>query len=66
MSTPNQIVAERTIAALEANDILLPASTKGLADKLANGRVGGSDWITLIGLDDKSRKQNAKNETQKH
>ena len=54
------------IAALEAKDVLLSASTKGLADKLATGRLGGSDWGTLFGLDDKTRKQNAKDETQKH
>lgn len=66
MSNPNQIVAERIVAALEAKDILLPASTKGLADKLAAGRVGGSDWVTVLGLDDKTRKQNAKDKTEKH
>ena len=66
MNNPNQIVAERIIAALETKDILLPASTKGLADKLAAGRLGSSDWVTLFGLDEKTRKQNAKDETQKH
>lgn len=66
MSNPNQIVAERIVAALEAKDILLPASTKGLAGKLEAGRYGTSDWVTLFGLDDKTRKQNAKDETQKH
>jgi hypothetical protein len=66
MSNPNQIVAERIVAALEAKDILLPASTKGLAAKLEAGRYGSSDWVTLFGLDDKTRKQNAKDETQKH
>lgn len=66
MSNPNQIVAEFIANILESKDVLLPASTKGLADKLAAGRVGSSDWITLFGLDDKTRKQNAKEETQKH
>jgi hypothetical protein len=66
MSNPNQIVAERIVAALEAKDILLPASTKGLAAKLEAGRYGSSDWVTLFGLDNKTRKQNAKDETQKH
>ena len=66
MSNPNQIVAEHIIAALEAKDILLPASTKGLAAKLETGRCGSSDWITLFGLDNETRKQNAKDETQKH
>jgi hypothetical protein len=66
MNNPNQIVAERIVAALEAKDILLPASTKGLAGKLEAGRYSSSDWVTLLGLDDKTRKQNAKAETQKH
>ncbi len=66
MSSPSQIVAERIIAALEAKNVLLPASTKGLADKLATGRVGSSDWVTLFGLDDKTRKQDAKVKTQEH
>ena len=66
MSNPNQTVAARIVAALEAKDILLPASTKGLVDKLAAGKVGGSEWVTLFGLDEKARKQNAKDETQKH
>lgn len=66
MKTPNQTVAERIVTALEAKQILLPASTKGLAEKLANGRVASSDWVTLFGLDEKTRKANAKqNETQK-
>jgi hypothetical protein len=66
MSNPNQVVAERIVAALESKDVLLPVSMKGLADKLAAGRLGSSDWVTLFGLDDKARKQNAKDETQKH
>ena len=66
MSNPNQIVADRIVAALEAKDVLLPASTKGVAAKLAAGRYGGSDWVTLLGLDAKTRKQNAKEETPKH
>ena len=66
MSNPNQIVADRIIAALEAKDVLLPASTKGLAGKLEAGRYSSSDWVTLFGLDDKTRKQNAKTETKKH
>lgn len=66
MSNPNQTVAGRIVAELEAKDVLLPASAKGLAEKLASGRLGSSDWITLFGLDDKTRKQNAKDETQKH
>ncbi len=66
MSNPNQIVAERIVAVLEAKDLLLPASTKGLAEKLEAGRYSSSDWITLLGIDDKARKQNAKAETQKH
>lgn len=66
MTNPNQTVAERIVAALDTKDILLPASIKGLADKLAAGRVASSDWVTLFGLDDKTRKQNAKDETQKH
>jgi hypothetical protein len=66
MSNPNQIVADRIVAALEAKDVLLPASTNGLAVKLGAGRLGGSDWVTLLGLDTKARKQNAKEETQKH
>lgn len=60
MTTPDQIVAERIVAALEAKDILLPASTKGLCEKLAAGRIGSSDWITLVGTDANTRKQNAK------
>lgn len=63
MSNPTQIVAERIVTALEAKGILLPTSTKELADKLAAGRYGASEWITLFGLDDKTRKQNAKDET---
>jgi len=66
MSNPNQIVAARIITALEAKDILLPASTKGLAAKLEAGRYGSSDWVTLFVLDDKTRKQNAKDEIKKH
>ena len=66
MSNPNQTVAERIVAALEAKDILLPVSTQGLTEKLAAGRLGGSDWVTLLGLDAKTRKQNVKNETKKH
>lgn len=66
MSNPNQIVAERVVAALEAKDVLLAGSTKGLADKIAAGRLGGSDWVTLLGLDEKARKQNANNQTKKH
>jgi hypothetical protein len=66
MSNPNQTVAERIVAELEAKGLLLPASTKGLTEKLAAGRVGGSDWVTLFGLDAKTRKQNAKDETKKH
>ena len=66
MINPSQIVAERIVTALEAKDILLPASTKGLAAKLEAGRYGSSDWVTLFGFDDKTRKQNAKDETQKH
>ena len=66
MSTPNQIVAERIVAGLEAEDILLSASAKGLAEKLASGRLGGSDWVTLFGRDQETRKQHGKDETQKH
>jgi hypothetical protein len=66
MSNPNQIVAERIVTALEAKNILLPASTKGLAGKLEAGRYSSSDWVTLFGLDDNTRKQNVKTETQKH
>lgn len=66
MSNPNQTVAERIVTALEAKDVLLPASMKGLADKLAAGRLGSSDWVTLLGLDAKTRKQNVKDESQKH
>ena len=66
MSNPNQTVAERIVAALEAKDILLSASTKGLAVKLAAGKVGSSDWVTLFGLDGKVRNQNVKDKTQKH
>ena len=62
MSTPNQIVAERIVAALEQKGILLPDSTKGLGEKLAAGRLSWSDWVTVFGLDAKSRKQNAKDE----
>jgi hypothetical protein len=32
MSSPNQIVAGRIVAALEAKDILLPASMTGLCE----------------------------------
>jgi hypothetical protein len=66
MSTPNKIVAERIAIALETKGVLLPASTKGLAEKLSAGKLGSSDWVTLFGLDDKTRKHDAKNQTQKH
>jgi hypothetical protein len=65
MSNPNQTVAERIVADLEAKDILLPASTTGLAAKLASGRLTSSEWITLFGLDANTRKQNGKDEAQK-
>lgn len=66
MNNPNQIVAERIVAALEAKGVLLPVSTKGLTDKLAVGRLGSSDWVTLFGLDEKTRKGNAEDKTQEH
>lgn len=66
MSNPNQTVAARIIAAFEANDILRATSTKGLLEKLAAGRISSSEWITLFGLDAKSRNENAKDKTQKH
>lgn len=66
MSNPNQIVAERTVVAMEAQDLLLATSTKRLAEKLAAGRLSATDWITLFTLDAKTRKQNVEDETQKH
>lgn len=66
MSNPNKTVADRIVAALEAKNILLPASTKGLADKLASGRFDASNWVTLLGLDAKAREQHGKDQTEKH
>lgn len=66
MSNPNQIVAERITAALAERKVLLPDSTKGLTERLASGQIGASDWVTLFGLDEKKREQDAKIEDQKH
>ncbi len=66
MKSPNDIVAERVAAALEAADALLPESTIGLTRKLAEGKMAPSDWVTLIGLDEKARKNNGNNQTKKY
>ncbi len=64
MSTPNEIVGDRIVNALEAENILHPASTKGLAAKLSSGQLGSSDWVTLARLDTSNRKQNDQDKTQ--
>ena len=66
MSTPNKIVADRIVAALEAKDLLLQVSTNGLAAKLAAGRYSSSDWITLFSMDMQKRKENVKDKAQNH
>jgi hypothetical protein len=66
MNNPNQVVASRIVSKLEADNILLQASTAGLADKLSTGRVSSSDWITLFGVDTKAREEHAKDKTQEH
>ena len=63
MSTPNEIVSQRIVDALQAKDILLPASIKGLAENLSCGQLGSSQWVTLFGLDQKARKQDVKDQT---
>jgi len=63
MSTPNEIVSQRIVDALQAKDILLPASVKGLAENLSSGQLGSSQWVTLFGLDQKARKQDVRDQT---
>ena len=62
MKTPNQEVAERIVAALLKEDILIEKSTVGLAEKLASGRMGSTDWVTSLLMDSLTRKQNEKDQ----
>lgn len=62
MKTPNQEVAERIVAALVKEDILLEESTRGLTERLATGRMASMDWVASLLVDSHTRKQNEKDQ----
>ena len=62
MKTPNQEVAERIVAALVKEDILIEESTRGLIERLAAGRMASMDWVTSLLMDSLARKQNEKDQ----
>ena len=51
MTTPDQIVSEQIIHHFKKKGVLQEASLQGLAEKLAAGKLGASDWQLLFKLD---------------
>ena len=62
MKTPNQEVAERIVAALVREDILIEESTRDLIEKLATGRMASMDWVTSLLMDSLARKKYEKDQ----
>lgn len=51
MKTPDQQVSEQIVAAFEKKQLLRGDSLKGLADKLASGKMTSNEWKVLFKLE---------------
>ena len=60
MKTPDQEVSEEIVTAFQKEQLLRPDSLKGLAEKLASGRMDASDWKVLFVLDTAERMAHGK------
>jgi len=60
MKKPDQEVSEAIVDELREEQLLTDSSLKGLAEKLAAGRMDASDWKVLFALDAAERKTDGK------
>ena len=65
MKKPDQQVSEQVVAAFQTEKLLQEDSLKGVADKLAAGKMTSNEWKMLFKLDAaaKKSKDDGKNKT---